>query len=427
LRENISEPVRRNVTGILEELYAGFVDTLAADRGVTEKQVGLWMEVGQFDPVDAIEYGLVDRSLFWEELVAGVQARHGSGRREKWSVSGEDYAAVPRASLDLKGDHIAVIHGSGNITSGESGWVFPMGATMGDETMVAALQEALESRRIRGVLLRLDTGGGLSTASDRIGEMVARVAEEKPVVISMVDMTASGGYMVSYRTKPLVASAASIVGSIGSISMNGNMTGLMNKLGVTIDRASVGPHPTLLSGFASMTEEEFARFELIHWRNYDRWVTGIAEHRGIPLPEVNGLAGGRIFTGRRALEVGLIDAIGGFDEALALLREELDIAEDEPVTYVHLPRQKDIWERLAAGEFMALAEAAARSASRGASRSPSQGASHSASRAGSWNTPHSGAAAGYDALHQARWDETLRFWQQCLSSQESLALCWWSF
>ena len=392
LREDMSPEVRENVTGVLAELYDGFLNTLAADRGVTRTQVDLWTEIAQFDPPAAIEHGLADGALFWEDLAA----RLGGGDLDEGLVSGEDYAAVKRASLDLKGDHIAVVHGAGNITAGESGWVFPMGVTMGDETMVAALQAALDNDRVKGVLLRLDTGGGLSTASDRIGEMVRRVAAEKPVVVSMVDMTASGGYMVSYRVKPLVANAGAIVGSIGSISMMGDMTGLANKFGITIDRATVGPHATLLSAFEPMSKEEFSRFEMIHWRHYNDWVAGIAEHRGMTLDEVDRLARGRIYTGEQAVGNGLIDATGGFDQALAMLREQVGLEADAPVTYVHLPRQKDIWQRLAEGELMALADLARGESPAGASQ-------------------------------EQMWTDTLRFWQRCLSGEESLAMCWWRF
>lgn len=399
LRQDMSPPVRENVTGVLDELYDNFLNTLAADRGVTRKQVELWAQIAQFDPVAAIEHGLADRALFWEDLAA----RLGGGGLDEGLVSGDDYAAVRRASLELKGERIAVVHGLGNITSGESGWVFPMGATMGDETMVDALQAALENDRVKGVLLRLDTGGGLSTASDRIGEMVARVAAQKPLVVSMVDMTASGGYMVSYRVKPLVANPGAIVGSIGSISMMGDMSGLANKLGITIDRATVGPHATLLSAFEPMSEEEFSRFEMIHWRHYNDWVAGIADHRGMTLDEVDGLARGRIYTGEQAVANGLIDAAGGFDHALAMLREEAGLEPDAPVTYVHLPRQKDIWQRIAEGELMALADLA--QLARGeASAKPSA-----------------------EPSQETIWRDTLRFWQRCLSGEESLAMCWWRF
>ena len=267
---------------------------------------------------------------------------------------------------------------------------------MGDETMVQALERTLQSDRVKGVLLRLDTGGGLSTASDRIGRMVARVAQEKPVVVSMVDITASGGYMVSYRCNTLVAAPSAIVGSIGSISMRGDLTGMVGKLGITIDRATVGPHATALSGFAPFTDEEYERFEVLHWKTYNDWVAGIAEHRGYTADEIDALARGRIFTGRQALDNGLIDATGGFDDALALLKELADIPADQAVTYTHLPREKDLLERLVEGDFMVLSELM-------------------------------GNRKGADQATQGHLEDTLHFWEQCLSAEESLALCPWRF
>ncbi len=392
LRSDMSPQVRENTTAVLTDLYDDMIATLASDRGVERRQVELWFDIGQLNPEDATSYGLVDGSLLWEDLAERLR----DGRSGSWSISGKDYAAVPRAKLDLKGDRIAVVHGLGTITSGESGWVFPVGATMGDETMVQALERTLKSDRIKGVLLRLDTGGGLSTASDRIGQMVERVAREKPVVVSMVDITASGGYMVSYRCSTLVATPSAIVGSIGSISMRADMTGLMGKLGITIDRATVGPHATALSGFAPFTDEEYERFEILHWKTYNDWVAGIADHRGYTAEEIDALARGRIFTGRQALDNGLIDVTGGFDDALALLKELADIPADQAVTYTHLPREKDLFERLAEGDFMVLSQFV--------------GGREAADRA----TPE-------------QLGDTLHFWEQCLSAEESLALCPWRF
>lgn len=392
MRSDMSPQVRENTTAVLTDLYDGMVETLATDRGVERRQVELWFDIGQFNPEDAVTYGLVDASLLWEDLAERLRG----DRSGPWSISGRDYAEVPRAKLDLKGDRIAVVHGLGTITSGESGWVFPLGATMGDETMVQALERTLQSDRVKGVLLRLDTGGGLSTASDRIGRMVARVAQEKPVVVSMVDITASGGYMVSYRCNTLVAAPSAIVGSIGSISMRGDLTGMVGKLGITIDRATVGPHATALSGFAPFTDEEYERFEVLHWKTYNDWVAGIAEHRGYTADEIDALARGRIFTGRQALDNGLIDATGGFDDALALLKELADIPADQAVTYTHLPREKDLLERLVEGDFMVLSELM-------------------------------GNRKGADQATQGHLEDTLHFWEQCLSAEESLALCPWRF
>ncbi len=386
MREDMSPEVRENMRWVLEDLYENLLNTLARDRAVDRAHVDAWFDACQFDAAEAEELGIVDRVLFWEELENSLRPA-GMG---EWFVGGRDYARVTRGKLGLRGQKIAVVHGMGTITVGESGWAAPMGITMGDETMVAALREALEDEAVVGVLLRLDTGGGLSSASDRIGRMVAEVAREKPVVVSMVDLTASGGYMVSYRCGTLVALPTSIVGSIGSISMQANLAGLLAKLGITVDRVTVGPHATFLSGFASLSPDEFARFDEVHWRGYDSWVADVARHRGMTPEEVDRLARGRVFTGRQALANGLIDELGGFDEALALLKEQAGIDSGSEVSYIHLPREKNLLERIAAGDMIqVLADL---------------------------SDPDQSAAA---------LRGTTRFWKRCLEGDDALAMTWW--
>lgn len=388
LRKDMSAEVRENTTWVLEDIYEDFLDTLARDRGVDRERVKGWLEICQFDAPEAVEHGIIDGALFWEE----VEERLRGEWDDDWSIDGRDYAEIPRAKLGLKGKKIAVVHGTGTITQGESGWVFPFGGSMGDETVIGALHAAVEDDAVKAILLRLDTGGGMSTASDRIGRVVAEVGREKPIVVSMVDIAASGGYMVSYRCSTLVALPGSIVGSIGSMSMMGNLTHAFEKIGITVDRVTVGPHATALSGFASLTEEEFERFHSLHWKGYGQWVEGVARHRGLTVEEVDALARGRVFTGRQAWEKGLIDTTGSFDVALGLLKEQAGIDAGEEVSFIHLPRQKSFLERLAAGEVGSALHAAL------------------------------GRSGEAESL-----DQTVKFWRRCLDSEDALALFWWRF
>ncbi len=385
LRDEMSPEARENARWILGDLYEAMLTDLAHDRGVEPEAAAGWFETCQFGAHQAAERGIIDGALVWEDLAARLNPQG----RSRWSVEGADYALVPRSSLGLRGERVAVVHGTGTITLGESGWAFPFGATMGDETIIAALREAMEDETVAAVVLRLDTGGGLTTASDRIGRMVARVAARKPLVVSMADITASGGYMASYRCSTLVAHPNSIVGSIGSINMRGNVLGLLGKLGITVDRATVGPHASSLSMTASLSEEEFDRLEEIHWRSYERWVDDVARHRGLTGAEMDNVARGRVFTGRQALERGLVDQTGGFATAVAALKTLAGIPPEEEVSYVHLPRPKGLLEMLTQGEFLAMGR---RLAGGGPGEAP---------------------------------DQTVAFWRQCLAAEESLALLWW--
>ncbi len=388
IRNDMSPEARANATWILEDIYADLVSTIAADRGLDQAVVTDWFEVGLYNSTEAKADGLIDDHLHKEELE--TRLRIGSNQND-W-IDGADYTDVSRASLSLQGSKIAVIHGEGLITSGESGFVFPFGTSMGDETMVAAIYDALDNKAIKGILLRLDTGGGLTTASDRIRQAVAEACSLKPVVISMVDVTASGGYMASYPCQTLVALPNSIVGSIGSINMRSDISGLFNKAGVSIDRVTVGPHAAALSPFNTLTDNEFDRLEVLHWDMYDRWIADIARHRGKKKAEIDSIGRGRVFTGRQALDNGLIDQLGGFDLSLELLKDQIGIPSSEAVSFVHLPVQKSLLEKLVAGEFT----------SAGSSLFPASDQSETI-------------------------DQTLSFWARCLQREESLSLLWWRF
>jgi len=396
LREDMSPAARENAEWVLSGLYEQLIDTLAEDRRTDRRQVEAWFETCQFDAAEAVELGIADGACFWEEL----EQRWNPGGSTQRSLRGRDYASIPRARVGLHGQRIAVVHGNGTIAQGENGWVMPLGGTMGDETMIAALREAQDDASVAGVLLRLDTPGGLSTASDRIGRMVEQVAAIKPVVISMVDIAASGGYMVAFRCNTLVAGPGSIVGSIGSINMRANVAGMLAKLGITVDRVTVGPHAAALSTTTSLSPEEFARLEEVHWRNYQQWVDDVARYRGMSLAQVDAVARGRIFTGQQARERGLVDELGGIDVALEQLAEMAGIPSGSEVSFLHLPRQKTLLELLADGEIGGAARALGQAAARG---------------------------LGLAAAERGSLDQSLAFWQRCLAPDETLALSWWRF
>ncbi len=356
MRSDMSPEAKENAQWLLEEIFDDFLETVAQDRANGSRDSVLaWLARASIDPYEAVDLGIVDRLLSWEEL----RRRFENDEGEFVHVAGSKYRKVARADLGLKGKRIAVVHAEGPISAGKSGFMFPFGVGMGDETMVKALRDALDDEDIVGVIFRVNSPGGLSSASDRIGRMLEYVASKKPTVASFVDMGASGGYMISYRCSTLVASPNSLVGSIGSISMYADMTGLWNKLGVTFDWVGVGPHPRLLSGLSLMDEEEFQRFEKVHWAGYLRWEKDVAKWRGIDPREMVQLARGRVWTGRQALGKALVDTLGGFDVALALLKEKAGIDLSEKVSLVHLPARKGLLDALKEDGFPGLASSLA--------------------------------------------------------------------
>lgn len=346
LRKDMSPEAREMTNWIIDEFWEIGMQAISEGRGVPEETVVRWMEQALFTAPQAREAGLIDGVLYWDELEARLK-----GDDEKLrTVSQTAYARVKRGGLGLHGKKkIAVVHVHGTI-GGRQSRVDPMlGMMMGHETVVKELQRVQRDEGISAVVFRVDSPGGEALASDLIGRAVQRLAADKPVVVSMVDVAASGGYDIAYRASRLVADPMTITGSIGSISGKMNVAGFYEKLGITWDGVVRGPNASLWSPLRNFSEAERKRFEKNHWDSFNLWLEDVALERKIPLDDLKKIAMGRVWTGRQAKQNGLIDELGGLDRAVEAAKELADIPQDEKVTIVHYPRKKSLVQIIAGG------------------------------------------------------------------------------
>ena len=339
-RENLTPEVKKNQAWMLDERWQVFCADLAADRGLGEDDINALMERALFTADEAVDAGLFDRLLYWDELERRLKQ---DGDKRLRRVANSRYAEEDPADLDLGGDKkIAVIHAQGNI-GGRTNSVNPMlGLMMGHETIVNELLRALNDDDVVAIVFRVDSGGGDSLTSDLIGHAVGYVSQTKPVIVSMVDMAASGGYSISYRGSKLMADPLSITGSIGSISGKFSLAGLYEKIGVTTDRVGIGPRAHLMASDRPFTAEEAELYARNHWQDFRNWMNDVAAHRGIAAADIDSLCMGRVWTGRQAVANKLIDATGGQYEAVALAKAEAGLAAEEKVTLWHLPESQDL-------------------------------------------------------------------------------------
>ena len=346
-REDMSKHSRENKEWMLEEYWDIYCAALEEDRGIDREKVTGAMEIALFEIDRAVEFGLVDAVMYWDELKEMLEG----GEDDLKTVSQSAYAQVDPGELDMTGDsRIAVVHAQGMI-GGRKNRIDPMlGVMMGHESVVSQLRKALEDDDVKAIVFRVDSPGGESLASDLIGHMVEVAAREKPVVVSMVDVAASGGYHISYRATRIVADANTLTGSIGSISGKFNMSGLYDRLGITHDFVTRGPRALMMSPLRNFTDEEWEIFTENHWNGFDHWLRDVAEHRGMTFEEAESLAHGRVWTGRQALENGLVDEVGGLDRAVEVARDLAQIPEGEKVAIDHLPERKTLFEALMSGE-----------------------------------------------------------------------------
>ncbi len=353
-RSEMSAESKEMASWIMNDLYAEYITAVAGDRSMTPGDMEGLFKKALFMPDEAMEAGLVDEVLYWDQ----IEDRLKDPEDEKLkTVSYGSYSKVERDDVGLKGKTIAIVHGQGLIHGGKSGMDPMWGMTMGAQSVISDLRAVMEDDDVVGVVFRVDSPGGSGGASDAIGRWVKVVESEKPVVVSMGDVAASGGYMVSHRIRPIVASPNTITGSIGSITGKFNMRGLYDKLGVTFDFVTKAPHALIYSDYYDWTEEEREMVAENHWENFNDWVSDIAEHRDMTFEEVDSVARGRVWTGRQALERDLVDKLGGLEVAIAELKEKAGIPKDENVTIVHYPVKKGLMETLMSGNMAASIKA----------------------------------------------------------------------
>ncbi|HUV35407.1 MAG TPA: signal peptide peptidase SppA, partial [Patescibacteria group bacterium] len=346
-RDDMSPTARENKEWMLDEYWDMYVASLGEDRGFTEEQIVGFMDHAMFQPDEALEAGLIDRILYWDELEEMLKQEDDEKLR---TVYASRYDEEKAAKLGLKGKKtIAVIHAQGMI-GGRTSKIDPMfGVMMGHETVNADLRRARRDEDVAAVVFRVDSGGGESLASDLISREVEAVKDEKPIISSMVDVAGSGGYMIAYRASKIVADPMTITGSIGSISMKFNMKGFYDKIGMTHDHVERGPNALMWSDLRDFTDEERARFEAAHWKGFNWWLADVAEERGMTFEEAEKLAHGRVWTGRQAKANGLVDEVGGLDRAIEMAKELAGIPADEKVTVVHYPEKKSLLDIVVGG------------------------------------------------------------------------------
>jgi protease-4 len=248
------------------------------------------------------------------------------------------------------GPKIAVVTATGTIMRGENAYSLdPLlgGEIMGSETICRALRDARRLAGVRAVVFRVDSPGGTPLASEMIRRELVRTAEQVPVVVSYAGLGASGGYWIGCGAQRVVADPASLVGSIGVVAGQLDLSGfLSNKLGVTFGRLDFGSNANLYSMLEGWSDAQRAIISRILDRTYDHFLEIVADARGMTTEEVDALGQGRVFTGEQAAANGLVDAVGGFDVALDEARGLAGLAPAAPVRLVDFPERLPWWRQL---------------------------------------------------------------------------------
>ncbi len=351
-RTNMSDENREQLDDMLRAQESVYLQTIAEARGLTVD--GLREQATQdaiLSVEDAVETGLLDDLLHYDEIVDLWKNRLGlDSDRKLRTISLSRYARVPAASAGLREGRegeVAIVYAVGAIVGGKSDEGNPFSSgVLGSETFMRAIREARESEKVKAVVVRIDSPGGFAPAAEAMRREVELTAREKPVVISMGDIAASGGYWMAMAADTIVAEPLTLTGSIGVFSLFFDMGGFFeDKLGVTFDRVRTSPYADMFSGVRPFSDGEVRLIQDMTDRTYDRFTEHVANNRNMPREEVRELAQGRVWMGVQAKDVGLVDVLGGLDIAVGIAAE---LAGLEPGSYSTraLPRPKSFLERM---------------------------------------------------------------------------------
>ncbi|GGQ02191.1 signal peptide peptidase SppA [Streptosporangium pseudovulgare] len=331
-QDHMTEAHRESMGRITESITEQVVAGIAEGRGMEPARVRELVDRGPFIGAEAVEAGLVDRMAYRDEVYDEVKKAAGEDSLLLYVTR---YARGPIAKkLPRPGeDVVALVHGNGAVRLGRSGRS-PLGGggAMGSDTVCAALRAARNDDHVKAVVFRVDSPGGSYVASDAIWrEVVLTRKAGKPVVVSMGDLAASGGYMVSMAADAIVAQPGTLTGSIGVFGGKAVIGGLLEKIGISSETVGEGANAGMFSPTNAFSEAQWARVNAWLDRVYDDFVAKAAEGRDLPRERVHELARGRVWTGADAHAHGLVDELGGLEDALALARKKAGVAADAPV------------------------------------------------------------------------------------------------
>jgi protease-4 len=326
----------RLVASAGEQVVAG----IAAGRGLPEERVRQLIDQAPLLGSEALDAGLVDRLAYRDEVYAELRAAVGEDARLRYVSRYNRTQGLAKRIPRPQHDGVALIQGQGPIRLGRSGrGALPgRGSSIGSETISAAFRAAVKDARVKAIVFRVDSPGGSYVASDTIWREVVLAREAgKPVIVSMGNVAASGGYFVAAPADAIVAQPGTLTGSIGVLVGKPVVGELLDRLGIGLGSVEQGAHARMYAPTRDFTAEEWTRVNIFLDRVYDDFVGKVAEGRGLSRERVDELARGRVWTGADAHERGLVDELGGLGLAMDIARKRSGLPAGAPVrVYPHV-------------------------------------------------------------------------------------------
>ena len=329
--EKMSPENRQQIFQLLQGIWGEYLETVGPSRELTPKQLqAIADNQGILMANTALENKLVDRVAYYDEVLTELKQLTGKEEDDKTfrQISLNNYATVPKVVEAANGDvnsknKIAVVYAEGEIVNGVG-----TPRQIGGDRLAEELRKLRLDDKVKAVVLRVNSPGGSASASEVIGREVKLTSEQKPVIVSMGNVAASGGYWISMDADKILAEPTTITGSIGVFGVLFNIQELANENGITWDVVKIGKFADLTTVARPKTEAELALIQKMIDSIYERFITNVATARNLPKEKVAEIAQGRVWSGADAQELGLVDEIGGIETAIKVAAEKAELGDD---------------------------------------------------------------------------------------------------
>jgi len=337
----ISEHLKEHYRDMLRSMNDEVVRWVSEGRGLTTSEVRSIQADRIFTARGALERKLVDTLVPYGKMRSFVESEHAEGvewvlPKKKtqappnfFELFAELFGVKPEKKTDVPS--LAILHLDGEIADG----VTAVPGSIVSGPTVKEIEKLTADENIKGVVLRIDSPGGSATASEAVRQALVELSAKKPVVVSMASLAASGGYWITCIGRPIYAEAGTITGSIGVFAMKLSVGGLLGRVGVRVTPITLDESAGAMDIARGWTPQELSRIEILIGEVYDRFLGLVAESRKLPRERVDAIGGGRVWSGMQALDLGLVDGIGGTSTAIAHVAREAGLPADAPV--IHRP------------------------------------------------------------------------------------------
>lgn len=329
-QEKMSPENRQQTLQLLQNIWDEYLQTIAKSRKYTKQQLQAIVDnKGMLMANDALNSKLVDKVVYYDEVLTKLKELTGKKEEDKTftQISLNNYSKVAKVAQTLSknvksNNKIGVVYAQGEIVNGTG-----TPRQIGGDRLAKELRRLRLDDKVKAVVLRVNSPGGSASASEVIGREVKLISEEKPLIVSMGNIAASGGYWISMNADRILAQANTITGSIGVFGVLFNIQEIANKNGITWDVVKIGKFADLDTTSRPKTEDELVLIQKMVDSIYERFITNVATARNLAPEKVEEIAQGRVWSGANAQKLGLVDEIGGIETAIKVAAEEAELGD----------------------------------------------------------------------------------------------------